>query len=640
MSVFRQLALPLALFSILWVDLCRQLSYTWDTNEQYAYGWFVPLLALGLFIRRWPTRPSPQPTAFQGFSVPVSALTASPISAFQRFSISAFVFLLCLLLLPLRVIIEINPDWPLITWPYTLIVVALTLYAIHLAGPRSSPREMSGPAISPGSAFRRFISVFNFLNFRFSPRPPSSVVGGPSPESPNPISAFYFHNFRFFKLSPWVAHFAFPVCFILVAVQWPYRIEHGLTQNLMQIVASLTVEIIGWCGIPAIQQGNLIELSTGVLGVDEACSGIRSFQSTLMAALFLGELYLLRVPIRLLLVVAGLGAAFLLNVCRTLILTWQANAHGLSAIDKWHDPAGFTIAIACFGVLWLLAILIKKRWPVPDPQPSSSDIDPSSSAREMATRPAESVRYSTGSPISPGQLSAFPISALCFHPCRHYLLIISCWVVFVVLGNQIWYGMHARKVDASLRWSAMLPSKKSTYKELTLTPKELAALKCDTRQGGSWREADDTQWAVWFFRWDSQSLLSLVAARCHRPEVCLPASGRKMKADHGLRWYKAGDLSLPFRTYEFDNGDQPLYVFFCLWQDGTEQLPVKDNLALAGRLWAAFNGRRALGQQSLEIIISGDSSFDAAEQAVRERLPGLIRIEPPAPLRQSAVNSR
>ena len=39
----------------------------------------------------------------------------------------------------------------------------------------------------------------------------------------------------------------------------------------------------------AIQRGNLIELSTGVLGVDEACSGIRSFQSTLMAALFLDE---------------------------------------------------------------------------------------------------------------------------------------------------------------------------------------------------------------------------------------------------------------------------------------------------------------------------------------------------------------
>src|SRR5205809_20708 len=48
---------PLALFAILWTDLCRQLSYMWSTNEQYAFGWFVPFLALALFWRRWLARP-------------------------------------------------------------------------------------------------------------------------------------------------------------------------------------------------------------------------------------------------------------------------------------------------------------------------------------------------------------------------------------------------------------------------------------------------------------------------------------------------------------------------------------------------------------------------------------------------------
>src|SRR2546423_377825 len=87
----------------------------------------------------------------------------------------------------------------------------------------------------------------------------------------------------------------------------------------MRVVANLTVEALGWFNIPALQRGNLIEISTGVVGIDEACSGIRSFQSTLMAALFLGELYLLKWHRRLLLLVGGVALSFCLNVVRTLI---------------------------------------------------------------------------------------------------------------------------------------------------------------------------------------------------------------------------------------------------------------------------------------------------------------------------------
>jgi exosortase len=308
--------LPLAAFAVLWLDLIRLLSSNWQAREQYAYGWFVPILALGLFIKKWPGRPltidhGPQTTDSQ-----VSTLNSQPPQVSSPV-VSSLVVLCAALLLPLRVIYEINRDWPLISWVYTAIVVALTLYAINLAGP------------------------------------PSSVLCPPS-------SGLVVRS-QWSLLSPWVRHFAFPVCFILVAVVWPYRLEKGLTQGLMRLDANITVEILGWLNIPAMQRGNLIELATGTVGVDEACSGIRSFQSTLMAALFLGELYLLRRRTRLLLVVVGLMLAFGFNVIRTLILAWQANAHGLSAIDKWHDPAGFTIAIACFFCLWAVAVLIKRR---------------------------------------------------------------------------------------------------------------------------------------------------------------------------------------------------------------------------------------------------------------------------------------
>jgi exosortase/archaeosortase family protein len=42
-----------------------------------------------------------------------------------------------------------------------------------------------------------------------------------------------------------------------------------------------------------------------LIGIEEACSGVRSFQATLMISLFLGELYSFNTARRVLLVIAG-----------------------------------------------------------------------------------------------------------------------------------------------------------------------------------------------------------------------------------------------------------------------------------------------------------------------------------------------
>jgi len=591
----------IALFAVLWVDLCRQLSYTWDTNEQYAYGWFVPFLALALFVRRWPTRPNrPNPQ--------LSTLNPQPPGPYSSFQLSAFIIFLALALLPLRVIIEINQDWPLITWPLTAIVVALTLYAVHLADPSSvprppsSPREMSGPAISPGSAFQRFS-----------------------------VSAFHF--------SPWVLHFAFPICFILVAVQWPYRIEKGLTQNLMQIVASLTVEIIGWFGIPAIQRGNLIEISTGVLGVDEACSGIRSFQSTLMAGLFLGELYMLRWPIRLLLLGAGLMAAFLLNLCRTLLLTWQASAHGISAVDKWHDPAGFTIAIACFGVLWLLAVLIQKRWSAPDSQLSTFNSQPPEGPPPSVLGPMDSGLRTQdsgpGTPDSKFQLSGFSISA--FPRWRRYAAVVGLWSLLCIVATEVWYRSHDIKDLGVFHWSVAMPETKPGFEKIELPPRSLKMLAFDLGATGKWPESDGTEWTLYFFRWNPDTVQSVIQSRVHRPDVCLPAAGLRQVSESKMAVFEAGGLKLPFRSYIYEAEGRTLHVFFCQWEDGAENQSGLQDSKQAGRLQSVLTGRRLVGQQTLELILTGYDSLEKAELAVRRRLPELIRCEaaPASPPRLS-----
>ena len=87
----------------------------------------------------------------------------------------------------------------------------------------------------------------------------------------------------------WLRHFAFPVAFIFVAAPWPTLVETPVIQGLMRIVAHVAAETAMLLGVPAQVEGNLIRVSTGLVGVNEACSGIRSLQTSLMIGLLLAN---------------------------------------------------------------------------------------------------------------------------------------------------------------------------------------------------------------------------------------------------------------------------------------------------------------------------------------------------------------
>jgi hypothetical protein len=81
-------------------------------------------------------------------------------------------------------------------------------------------------------------------------------------------------------------HFAFSICFIFTTLPWPGGLETFLIQGLMQIVAWVTVGLLNLSHIAALQHGNLIEVKTGLLGIDEACSGVRSLDRSRPASWF------------------------------------------------------------------------------------------------------------------------------------------------------------------------------------------------------------------------------------------------------------------------------------------------------------------------------------------------------------------
>jgi exosortase len=158
--------------------------------------------------------------------------------------------------------------------------------------------------------------------------------------------------------------FAFPLLFLLIAMPMPSFIHGPIVNGLQHKVASVNVEVLNILGIPAQRVGSLIHLPNGTVGVDEACSGIRSLQSTIMATLFIGYLTLKSRGLQVALLVCGVLLAFTGNLIRSLYLSLMANSQGVESIKKVHDSAGWSIllftAVGVIVLSWLFGKI--ERW--------------------------------------------------------------------------------------------------------------------------------------------------------------------------------------------------------------------------------------------------------------------------------------
>jgi exosortase len=155
-------------------------------------------------------------------------------------------------------------------------------------------------------------------------------------------------------------HFLFPLLFFFIAVPIPKFFWNPIVLGLQTFVAMLNVEALRLMGIPAERFAHVIQLPNTRVGVDEACSGVRSLQSSIMAALFVGDLTLRRPGLKVFFLVGGVVLAILGNFLRSLYLSLTAYRHGDAALKAVHDTAGWSVlAFTAVGVV-LLALLVSR----------------------------------------------------------------------------------------------------------------------------------------------------------------------------------------------------------------------------------------------------------------------------------------
>ncbi|MBI2949096.1 MAG: exosortase/archaeosortase family protein [Verrucomicrobia bacterium] len=153
-------------------------------------------------------------------------------------------------------------------------------------------------------------------------------------------------------------HFLFPLLFLFLAVPLPGILWSPVVLSLKELITTLDVETLKLIGIPAVQQANVIRLPNCVVGIDEACSGVRSLQSSIMASLFIGNLTFRRWGLQLTFLLAGMVLALTGNFLRSLYLSITAHRHGIEALERIHDTAGWSIfaftAVGLCGIAWLV----------------------------------------------------------------------------------------------------------------------------------------------------------------------------------------------------------------------------------------------------------------------------------------------
>ena len=415
----------------------------------------------------------------------------------------------------------------------------------------------------------------------------------------------------------WLKHFAFPIVFFLVAVPWPRPQENAIMSWLMMHNTGLCVEALHWLGYPAEQRGNLIAIPGSLLGVEEACSGIRSLQSNIMVALAVGEFFRLTVSRRVLLFLVGLAAALGGNAIRSLTLSVAACKSGSEAVDQIHDGTGLAVLVASSALVLLAGkLLARTGTKVREPGAGSGEQGASSDLRS----PISDLR-----PLTSGLRS--PVSGLL--PISFLLLWSASWI-----AGESWFRWHENKAPAlPVMWTIAPPTPEDNAREVPIAERTLDVLLFpDTAYSEQWRDDNGWQWQAFYFHWPPGPTSVQSAFIVHDPRVCLGAAGFELETKLPSWTAEANGFRLPFQRYLFRDRGRPVHVFHAVVEDDGTPSGVDAEFSLDRNVrWEnLLAGRRNRGLRVLEFAVRGPLDSAAAEAAAQQWLNRRLVADKPS----------
>ena len=150
----------------------------------------------------------------------------------------------------------------------------------------------------------------------------------------------------------------FPFLLLATMVPPPVIVFNQLAAPLQLFASLVSTRIAQACGVSVFQDGNVIQLATTTLGVEEACSGLRSLSALIVMALLLGFAQCRRPLTRVLLLAMAFPIAILVNVLRVAGTAILADYNAELAMGFYHTFSGWLVFLLgigfVFGTSWAL----------------------------------------------------------------------------------------------------------------------------------------------------------------------------------------------------------------------------------------------------------------------------------------------
>lgn len=280
-------------------------TFWWMTNENYSFGWVVPFFVFYVLRDRWTE-----------LRIRLSASVSETANA----AVDA-------------------PLWKLLPWAAGCALVLGPLLFLGGAFYRAAAgaAHLSSQAITLGMCATVLSSLFFATPCDRSARSETQIR-------------------RRWSV---VALFIFPVLVWSVSAPMLSSVEDALALYLGHQISSLVFWLFDLLGLTLVQNGNVLLLPSGNVGVEEACSGVRSLTGCLFAGSFFAAVFVRRAWKKAALIGASLVFAAVANLLRSLFLTGWAYRYGAKSIEgTLHDLTGyFVLLVAVIALFCLLPFI-------------------------------------------------------------------------------------------------------------------------------------------------------------------------------------------------------------------------------------------------------------------------------------------
>jgi exosortase len=321
-----------------------------------------------------------------------------------------------------------------------------------------------------------------------------------------------------------------------------------LTQSLQTAIATGVLSALHFLGVAAARIGNVITLAHVSVGVEEACSGVRSLISCLFAALFLSAVMARRPFTRAALVFLSIPLAVGMNFVRSLTLTLLANG-GVNIEGLWHDATGYAILAVTAVLLFALARALEPAGAV---GAGVSPADESRLAVFAGTRQAPSG-------LGSRRLALTLVSIA-------LVLTFATWLVFAAKTRS---RPSLARAALAPEVASLIPASApdwtvTTRDDLYQFSSELRTRFLAERSFTRTVNGTEQQLTIYIAYWPAgQVPVSLVEA--HTPDACWPGSGWTEDARrHGSLILRSGGRALPpceFRAFQLQNYPQNVWYW-------------------------------------------------------------------------------